>query len=98
MSTSEIKACPRTIEEIFPLTIVMMRYGGKIVICNTIADNSTIQDLQESEEPMYDIDGYITKWSCFDYGYGDTIWQAFEDYQKRILGEWQVPGLSKRKD
>jgi len=72
------------IEDIYPLTIISMRYGGKIVIANTIAENSVIQDLQELEEPHYDLEKWIDK-NVFPnyYGIGDTVYNAFEDYKKR---------------
>ena len=72
------------IEDIYPLTIISMRYGGKIIILNRESDNSDIHELQLSEEPSYDLNKYMDdNISPQCYGIGNTIWQAFEDYKKR---------------
>lgn len=41
------------IEYIYPLTIITMRYGGKIVIFNSESDNVNINNVQLSEEFSY---------------------------------------------
>lgn len=73
------------IEDIYPLTIISMRYGGKIVILNTVAENHIVSDLQELEEPHYDLNKWMgDNLAPEHYGIGDTIWEAFEDYKKRL--------------
>ena len=72
------------IEDIYPLTIVKMRYGDKIVIFNANNDAGFVNSVQGNEEVYY----ILEKWMkenvepCL-YGIGDTIWEAFEDYKKR---------------
>jgi hypothetical protein len=74
----------KNIEDIYPLTIITMRYGGKIVIMNTIAENHIVGDLQELEEPHYDLDKWMAENPVPEYyGIGNTLWDAFEDYKKR---------------
>lgn len=53
-------------EDIYPLTIVKIRYGGKIVIFNADNDAGFIQ--------FKIMKKFITY----------TIWEAFEDYKKRL--------------
>jgi hypothetical protein len=75
------------IEDIYPLTIVKMRYGGKIVIFNSESDNSKIHDVQLDDYPFYSLDKWMDEnISPQCYGIGDTIWNAFEDYKKRHYG------------
>jgi hypothetical protein len=75
------------IEDIYPLTIISMRYSGKFIILNTIADNPRVSELQECEEPWHILDEYMKKhFSPFPYGIGEDIWSAFEDFKKRHYG------------
>lgn len=75
------------IEDIYPLTIVQMRYGGKYVIFNMESDNSNIHEVQLGEEPHYELEKWMDEnISPCGYGIGDTIWTAFEDYKKRHYG------------
>lgn len=71
------------IEDIYPLTIVKMRYGDKIVIFNSESDNSKIHDVQLGEEPHYE----LSKWleeniSPQYYGFGNDINSAFENFKQ----------------
>ncbi len=43
------------IEEIFPLTIVNMRYGQRLVIFNAYADCDFITSVQEDEEVRHQL-------------------------------------------
>jgi hypothetical protein len=73
------------IEDIYPLTIVTRRYGGKIVIFNSESDNSNIHEIQLGEEPHYRLKELMEEnVSPQCYGIGDTVWNAFEDYKKRL--------------
>lgn len=72
------------IEDIYPLTIVQMRYGGKYVIFNNESDNTLIHNIQLGEEPHYNLEQWMDEnVAPGNYGIGDTIWEAFEDYKKR---------------
>lgn len=65
-------------EDIYPLTIVQMRYGGKYVAFNMESDSSLIHDVQLGEEAMYDIKKYIEDKYSGSYGIGDTVWAALD--------------------
>lgn len=72
------------VEDIYPLTIVKMNYGGKIIILNSESDNSEIHDIQLDEEPSYRLSEWLEEnISPQCYGVGNTIFDAFEDYKKR---------------
>lgn len=72
------------VEDIYPLTIVKMRYGGKIIILNSESDNSKIHDIQLDEESSYRLSEWLEEnISPQCYGFGNTIFDAFEDYKKR---------------
>lgn len=66
-------------EDIYPLTIIKMRYGGKYVAFNMESDNSFIHDVQLGEEAMYGTKKYIEDKYSGHYGIGDTIWEALDD-------------------
>lgn len=84
----------KRIEDIYPLTIVRMRYGGKFVILNADVDSgegvleetpSWADYLQGYEEAMYHTDEWLenTVAPCL-YGIGESLELAFEDYKKRL--------------
>lgn len=90
MSSNMEKEKIEKIEDIYPLTIVTMRYGGKIVIFNSESDNKKIQTIQLTEDPRYNLKEWMEQ-NIFPqcYGIGDTVWDAFEDYKKRYYNyEW----------
>lgn len=66
-------------EDIFPLTIVQMRYGGKYVAFNVEADCKTVLDVQLDEEAMYDTKSFIEREYFGLYGIGETIWEALDN-------------------
>jgi hypothetical protein len=66
-------------EDIYPLTIIQMRYGGKYVAFNMESDNSFIHDVQLGEEAMYCTKKYIEDNYSGHYGIGNTIWEALDD-------------------
>lgn len=66
-------------EDIYPLTIVQMRYGGKYVVFNMESDSSLIHDVQLGEEAMYDTKKYIEDKFSGSYGIGITIWEAIDN-------------------
>lgn len=70
----------KTYEDIYPLTIVRMRYGGKYVAFNCDSDNEICHDIQLGDEPSYNIEEYMDHVSFYGlYGVGDTIWQALDN-------------------
>lgn len=71
-------------EDVYPLTIVQMRYGGKYVAFNSDADNRTVLDVQLDEEAMYNPKEFIEKTFFGAYGIGDTIWDAMNDLITKI--------------
>lgn len=74
------------IEEIFPLTIVNMRYGQRLVIFNAYAHCDFITSVQEDEEVHYILEKWLEEHVSYicNYGIGYTIEEAFVDYKKRI--------------
>lgn len=85
------------IEDIYPLTIVKTRFGGKIVICNFEVDAgegdktlemSWINYIQGSEDVSYRLLDWLEEYvSPRLYGVGDTLDEAFADYKKRMLNK-----------
>ena len=64
----------KTNEDIYPLTIVQMRYGGKYVALNCNANAGFVSDIQSNEEVHYEIDKYLKeKVSPGLYGISDTL-------------------------
>ena len=66
-------------EDIYPLTIVQMRYGGKYVAFNTEADSRIVIDTQLGEEAMYDTKTFIEKQFYGAYGIGVTVTEALDN-------------------
>jgi len=71
------------IEDIYPLTIVSMRYNGFAIIeayCDAVCVNS----LEGNEDWSYDPHYFMKKeWEHINYGIGKTIQEAFEDFKIR---------------
>jgi len=78
------------LEDIYPLTIVTMRYGGKYIIFNMESDSELIHDIQLGESAMYDTEKYIEEKYSGLFGIGNTICNAFVDFQKRAGKENEV--------
>lgn len=74
----------KTIEDIYPLTIIQMRYGGKYVIFNATCDADFISSVEGDEEVYYNINKWLEEnvSPCY-YGIGETIDGAFEDFKIR---------------
>ena len=73
---------PNTIEEIYPLTIVAMRYGSKFAIIEANCDATCVRSLEGDEEVSYDPHKFMKdEWSHINYGIGETISIAFENFQ-----------------
>ena len=78
---------PKRIEDIYPCTIINMRFGDDFVIFNSHSDNTDIASIEENEEIYYELDDHIRNkiLSFYCCGKGDTIQKAFEDYQLNYL-------------
>ena len=75
---------PKNIEDIYPLTIIKMRYGGKIVIFNCESDSEMVGDVQMDEEPYHRLEEWMEEnVAPCKYGIGNTVYEAFTDYQIR---------------
>jgi hypothetical protein len=73
----------KTYEDIYPLTVIQMRYGGKYVAFQTESDARVVINTQLNEEAMYDVKGYIEKQYFGLYGVGDNIFSALNDLIKK---------------
>ena len=73
----------KKIEDIYPLTIVHMRHG-KFAIIEADNDASFVSSLQGNEEWQYDPHHFMKKeWEHVNYGIGNDISLAFEDFKTR---------------
>ena len=60
-----------------------MRHG-KFAIINALSDASAVSSLAEDEEWQYSPHTYMEQnWEHINYGIGNTIPEAFEDYKQR---------------
>ncbi len=74
----------RRIEDIYPMTTVHMRHG-KFAILEVISECECVSMLQECEELQYDPHHYMKEeWEHINYGIGNTLLEAFEDYKQRL--------------
>lgn len=72
------------IEDVYPLTIIRMRFGGKFVIFNSYADADFIGSVQEDKEVYWILDEWLDEnVEPYLYGIGITISEAFDDYKTR---------------
>ena len=69
----------KTYEDIYPLTIVQMRFGDKYVAFNCEADCGIVLDVQLDEEAMYNTKDFIEKKIALPYGIGNTIWESLDN-------------------
>ena len=78
-----------TIESIF-VQIHCEMLTGKIIIFNADNDTSFIDSAQGDEEVYYVINEWLEEHvsPCL-YGIGNTIWEAFEDYKKRLRTNYE---------
>ena len=69
----------KTWEDIYPLTLITMRYGGKYVAFNAEEDSGFVQDVNR-EEVSYELEAWLDKnvEPC-SYGVGDTIMEAMNN-------------------
>ncbi len=73
------------IEDIYPMTIISMRYGGKFAIIEACCDYDCVNSIEGNEEWSYDPHHFMKKeWEHINYGIGSTILEAFEDFKIRM--------------
>ena len=66
-------------EDIYPLTLIQMRYGGKYVAINCEEDSGHIQDVN-TEEVHYNLEGWLDEnVSPCPYGVGATIMECMNN-------------------
>ena len=69
----------RTWEDIYPLTLITMRYGGKYVAFNAEEDSGFVQAVNR-EEVSYELETWLDKnVDPCPYGVGDTIMDAMNN-------------------
>ncbi len=76
----------KSIEEIYPLTIVNCRYKDRIIIFNASNDADYISTAVGNEEVSYRLESWLEETLPsygVKYGIGKDIWSAFEDYKER---------------
>jgi hypothetical protein len=72
------------LEDIYPLTIVSMKYE-KLAIINANSNAHCISFLEDDEETQYEPHDYMeSQWGNINYGIGETIETAFQDYKNRL--------------
>lgn len=71
------------IEDIYPMTIVRMRHG-KFAVIQAHCDADCVNSLEGDEEWQYDPHHFMkTEWEFVNYGIGNNIEKAFEDFKNR---------------
>lgn len=70
------------IEDIYPLTIISMRFGGFAII-QAESECDCVGSLEGDEEHQYDPHKFMQdKWEYINYGIGSTILAAFENFKR----------------
>lgn len=78
----------KTWEDVYPLTILKMRYGGKYIAFNAVEDSGFVQSVN-TEEVHYMIDEWLKEnVSPCPYGVGDTIREAMCDLLNNMNKEY----------
>jgi hypothetical protein len=74
----------KTWEDIFPLTLIQMRFGGKYVAFNAEEDAGFVQEVN-TEEVYYRLDEWLDEnVDPCPYGVGDTIMDAMNNLLSRV--------------
>jgi len=69
----------KTWEDIFPLTLIQMRFGGKYVAFNAEEDSGFVQEVN-TEEVHYQLEDWLFEnVDPCPYGVGDTIMEAMNN-------------------
>ena len=85
------------IEDIYPMTIVHMRHG-KFAIIEASCDADCVNSLEGNEEWQYDPHHFMKEeWEHVNYGVGDTIVEAFEDFKINVR-DWRLDKLVNEKE
>lgn len=77
---------PQNINDIYPLTIVNMRFGNRLIIFNAPCDSDFVNTAEGDENVFFRIDEWLEDnvAPCL-YGIGNTLDEAFKDYKKRSI-------------
>lgn len=70
-------------EDIYPLTLVTMRYGGKYIAFNIEEDSFVVQNVN-TEENSYILEEWLTKNCHVPYGVASTIMDAMNSLLEKI--------------
>lgn len=74
----------KTWKDIFPLTLIQMRFGGKYVAFNAEEDAGFVQEVN-TEEVHYRLDEWLDEnVNPCPYGVGDTIMDAMNNLLSRV--------------
>ena len=74
----------RTWEDIYPLTLITMRYGGKYVAFNTEEDSGFVQNVNR-EEVSYELEAWLDRnVDPCPYGVGATIMDAMNNLLEKM--------------
>jgi len=74
----------KTWEDIYPLTLIQMRYGGKYVAFNAEEDTTFVQNVN-TEEVHYQLNEWLEKnVNPCPYGVGETIMDAMNNLLEAI--------------
>ena len=69
----------KTWEDIYPLTLIQMRFGGKYLAFNAEEDSGFVQDVN-TEEVYYRLNDWLEEnVDPCAYGVGDTIMEAMNN-------------------
>ena len=74
----------RSWEDIYPLTLITMRYGGKYVAFNAEEDSGFVQNVNR-EEVSYELEAWLDRnvEPC-SYGFGATIMDAMNNLLEKM--------------
>lgn len=70
-------------EDIYPLTVVSMRYGGKYVSFNCSEDMNVVQNVN-TEEVSYELESWLSKHCLVEYGVGSSIMNSLNQLLEKI--------------
>ena len=74
-------------EDIYPLTLITMRYGGKYVAFNAEEDAGFVQEVN-TEEVSYELEDWLDKnVDPCPYGVGNTIMNAMNNLLEKLNNE-----------
>jgi len=68
----------KTWEDIYPLTLINMRYGGKYVAFNAEEDSKFVQNVN-TENVSYELEDWLYREVVCPYGVGNTIMEAMNN-------------------